>query len=81
MHFSQCRFGRECYLDFDKEVTCRCPMGYEGRRCDQCAPGYSGNPTLPGDFCKPGKKTPKVNIRNRFFRELNFVNKFRVTTF
>eukprot|EP00094_Tigriopus_californicus_P007836 TCALIF_07546-PA protein Name:"Similar to Hspg2 Basement membrane-specific heparan sulfate proteoglycan core protein (Mus musculus)" AED:0.27 eAED:0.27 QI:67/0.56/0.38/1/0.8/0.76/26/0/2378 len=47
------QFGRECYLDNDREVTCRCPMGYEGRRCDQCAPGYNGNPTIPGDFCKP----------------------------
>lgn len=49
------RFSRECYLDFDSQVTCRCPMGYEGRRCEQCSRGYMGNPQVPGESCRPGK--------------------------
>ena len=49
------RFGRECYLDFDAQVTCRCPEGYQGRQCESCAPGYEGNPLVPGDYCKAGR--------------------------
>ena len=36
------RFSRDCYLDQDSQVTCRCPLGYQGRRCEQCSPGYLG---------------------------------------
>ncbi|ELU12610.1 hypothetical protein CAPTEDRAFT_90300, partial [Capitella teleta] len=48
------QFANECYLETDGEVTCSgCPEGYTGRRCESCAPGYEGDPTIPGDFCKP----------------------------
>ena len=47
-----CRFTRECHLDTDGEVTCfGCPEGYAGRRCQRCADGYEGNPTVPGGSC------------------------------
>ncbi|XP_026092563.1 basement membrane-specific heparan sulfate proteoglycan core protein-like isoform X5 [Carassius auratus] len=42
-----------CYLDSDEEPTCECPVGYTGRRCERCAPGYTGNPQL-GQRCTPG---------------------------
>lgn len=48
------RFGRTCSLAPDGQVTCDCPPGYVGRRCEQCAVGYSGNPNIPGDSCRPG---------------------------
>lgn len=35
-------------------MTCDCPPGYVGRRCEQCAAGYTGNPNIPGDSCRPG---------------------------
>ncbi|KAH9504452.1 hypothetical protein Btru_063679 [Bulinus truncatus] len=46
-------FSPTCYLDTaDNRVTCdRCPAGYTGRDCGQCAPGYSGNPRQPGGAC------------------------------
>lgn len=48
------RFGSTCYLDTDGQPTCNCPAGYVGRRCEQCSYGYIGDPTYPGDYCKPG---------------------------
>uniref|UniRef100_A0A9J7ZF67 Heparan sulfate proteoglycan 2 n=1 Tax=Cyprinus carpio carpio TaxID=630221 RepID=A0A9J7ZF67_CYPCA len=39
-----------CYLDSDGQPTCECPAGYTGRRCERCAPGYTGNPQL-GQRC------------------------------
>lgn len=48
------RFARTCSLSPDGQVTCDCPPGYVGRRCEQCAAGYSGNPLIAGDSCKAG---------------------------
>nr|XP_018910612.1 PREDICTED: basement membrane-specific heparan sulfate proteoglycan core protein isoform X4 [Bemisia tabaci] len=48
------QFGRTCHLDTDGQVTCDCPPEYTGRRCEKCAAGYSGNPLIPGDFCRQG---------------------------
>ncbi|XP_060879809.1 basement membrane-specific heparan sulfate proteoglycan core protein isoform X8 [Metopolophium dirhodum] len=48
------QFGKGCYLDTDGLPTCNCIDGYVGRRCEQCASGYSGNPLQPGDYCKQG---------------------------
>ena len=47
------RFTTECRLDPDGEVTCiGCPEGYTGRRCQRCAEGYEGDPTVPGRTCR-----------------------------
>lgn len=45
------RFGRTCSLHPDGDVVCDCPPGYIGRRCESCAPGFSGNP-LGGEECR-----------------------------
>jgi len=57
---SDSRFGgTTCRLDTDGEQTCNCPVGYQGRRCEQCSSGYTGNPLRgqpcepPGSFCDP----------------------------
>lgn len=47
------RFGRTCYLGPDDDVVCDCPVGYSGRRCEQCSVGYEGDPTIPGNSCRP----------------------------
>ncbi|XP_046613235.1 basement membrane-specific heparan sulfate proteoglycan core protein isoform X7 [Neodiprion virginianus] len=45
------QFARTCHLDSDGQPTCDCAQGYLGRRCEQCAPGYQGNPSAAGDKC------------------------------
>ncbi|KAM7349812.1 terribly reduced optic lobes isoform 24-T24 [Cochliomyia hominivorax] len=46
-------FASGCSLGPDNEVTCNCNEGYTGRRCEICAPGYSGQPLVPGGRCYP----------------------------
>ncbi|XP_058266507.1 basement membrane-specific heparan sulfate proteoglycan core protein-like isoform X2 [Hemibagrus wyckioides] len=44
---------KSCYLDRDGQPTCNCPVGYTGRRCERCSPGYTGNPER-GQSCTQG---------------------------
>uniref|UniRef100_A0A6Q2X9S7 Laminin, beta 2 (laminin S) n=1 Tax=Esox lucius TaxID=8010 RepID=A0A6Q2X9S7_ESOLU len=47
-------FAASCYQDTrNRQVVCNCNQGYTGPRCDQCAPGYFGNPSQPGGQCQP----------------------------
>ncbi|XP_072011491.1 basement membrane-specific heparan sulfate proteoglycan core protein isoform X5 [Engystomops pustulosus] len=42
-----------CFLDSDGQPTCdSCPIGYIGRQCERCAPGYRGDP-VRGQPCTP----------------------------
>ncbi|XP_044138378.1 basement membrane-specific heparan sulfate proteoglycan core protein isoform X4 [Bufo gargarizans] len=50
-----------CFLDTDGQATCdSCPVGYIGRQCERCAPGYRGDP-VRGQPCTstsgPGPST------------------------
>ncbi|XP_072334658.1 basement membrane-specific heparan sulfate proteoglycan core protein isoform X2 [Scyliorhinus torazame] len=50
---SRRRFSDTCFLDTDGRPTCdACSVGYTGRRCEICAPGYEGNPMTPGGKCR-----------------------------
>ncbi|XP_048872334.1 laminin subunit beta-2 isoform X1 [Brienomyrus brachyistius] len=57
-------FAASCYQDTrSHQVVCNCNQGYTGMvkrskgiiqrsRCDECAPGYYGNPSEPGGRCQ-----------------------------
>ncbi|XP_060809746.1 basement membrane-specific heparan sulfate proteoglycan core protein isoform X4 [Amyelois transitella] len=51
------QFASTCYLG-PSGVVCDCQPGYEGNNCERCAEGYEGNPLLPGDSCRPVRKSP-----------------------
>ncbi|KAJ8269152.1 hypothetical protein COCON_G00117590 [Conger conger] len=45
-------FARSCSKDPDTEqVRCDCNPGYAGPHCDDCAPGFYGDLTLPENRC------------------------------
>lgn len=42
-----------CSLDRNGRVLCNCDTGYTGARCEECAPGYTGNPSTTGCYRIP----------------------------
>ncbi|XP_032409447.1 LOW QUALITY PROTEIN: laminin subunit beta-2-like [Xiphophorus hellerii] len=59
-------FATSCYQDSrNRQIICNCNQGYTGivkrsgatvfkrARCEECAPGYYGNPSQPGGRCQP----------------------------
>ncbi|KAJ8269151.1 hypothetical protein COCON_G00117580 [Conger conger] len=48
------QFAGGCYQSSESyQVFCACSPGYKGARCDECAPGYYGNPHEAGGQCMP----------------------------
>uniref|UniRef100_A0A2K5E5S5 Laminin subunit alpha-2 n=1 Tax=Aotus nancymaae TaxID=37293 RepID=A0A2K5E5S5_AOTNA len=47
-------FSPTCHLDRSLGLICdECPAGYTGTRCERCAEGYFGQPSVPGGSCQP----------------------------
>uniref|UniRef100_A0A8C4LN61 Laminin subunit alpha-2 n=1 Tax=Equus asinus asinus TaxID=83772 RepID=A0A8C4LN61_EQUAS len=47
-------FSPTCHLDRSLGLICdKCPVGYTGPRCERCAEGYFGQPSVPGGSCQP----------------------------
>ncbi|XP_055981989.1 laminin subunit alpha-2 [Sorex fumeus] len=47
-------FSPTCHLDRSLGLICdECPAGYAGPRCERCAEGYFGQPSVPGGSCQP----------------------------
>ncbi|KAM5188856.1 laminin subunit beta-1 [Callospermophilus lateralis] len=48
------QFARSCYQDpVTLQLACVCDPGYIGSRCEDCASGYFGNPSIVGGSCQP----------------------------
>ncbi|PNJ78488.1 LAMA2 isoform 7 [Pongo abelii] len=47
-------FSPMCHLDRSLGLICDgCAVGYTGPRCERCAEGYFGQPSVPGGSCQP----------------------------
>uniref|UniRef100_A0A672J263 Laminin, beta 2-like n=1 Tax=Salarias fasciatus TaxID=181472 RepID=A0A672J263_SALFA len=57
--------GDSCHADHTtNQIVCSCRPGYTGSRCNQCAPGYYGNPEQPGGQCLPCKCNGNIDTQD-----------------
>ncbi|XP_019720819.1 laminin subunit beta-1a [Hippocampus comes] len=48
------QFAGSCFRgDNSQHAVCICNTGYKGARCNECSPGYFGNPHEIGGSCQP----------------------------
>uniref|UniRef100_A0A1A8HRR4 Laminin, beta 1b n=1 Tax=Nothobranchius kuhntae TaxID=321403 RepID=A0A1A8HRR4_NOTKU len=57
------QFAESCYL-LTNQLVCVCSPGYKGDRCDECAPGYHGNPLIPGGQCMPCQCNNNIDMHD-----------------
>ncbi|KAJ4949134.1 hypothetical protein JOQ06_020652 [Pogonophryne albipinna] len=57
------QFAGSCYRGDDSQhAVCLCNTGYKGARCDECSPGYYGNPGEAGGQCAPCRCNSNIDL-------------------
>ncbi|KAK1875961.1 Laminin subunit beta-1, partial [Dissostichus eleginoides] len=57
------QFAGSCYRGDDSQhAVCVCNTGYKGARCDECSPGYYGNPGEAGGQCAPCRCNSNIDL-------------------
>nr|XP_032628515.1 laminin subunit beta-2-like [Chelonoidis abingdonii] len=56
-------FAASCHQDSrSRQLICNCNSGYTGLRCEECAPGYYGNPSRAGGHCQPCQCNGNIDL-------------------
>ncbi|XP_028287320.1 laminin subunit beta-1a [Parambassis ranga] len=59
------QFAGSCFRgDHFQQAVCVCNTGYRGARCDECSPGYYGNPSEAGGQCQPCQCNNNIDMLN-----------------
>nr|XP_061780709.1 laminin subunit beta-2-like [Nerophis lumbriciformis]XP_061780717.1 laminin subunit beta-2-like [Nerophis lumbriciformis] len=57
--------GDSCQADISSNlIMCNCRAGYAGPRCDQCSPGFYGNPAQSGGQCLPCECSGNIDTQD-----------------
>ncbi|XP_061679581.1 laminin subunit beta-1a isoform X2 [Syngnathoides biaculeatus] len=56
------QFAGSCFRDDSQKAICVCNTGYMGARCNECFPGYYGNPHVIGGSCQPCQCNNNIDL-------------------